>query len=65
MVFAKSPYLLYYIILRLSMSMAAQFITILCCAFCAIYTLRNTPFIYLAEYSCDKQSMNIIFLFVT
>ena len=37
LVFVKSPYLLYNIIFRLSMSMAVQFITILCCAFCAIY----------------------------
>lgn len=42
LVFAKSLYLLYYIILRLSMSMAVQFVTILCCAFCAIYTSRST-----------------------
>ena len=42
LVFTKSPYLLYYIILRLSMSMAVQFITILCCVFCAIYTSRST-----------------------
>ncbi len=40
LVFTKSPYLLYYIILRLSM--AEQLITIFCCAFCAIYTLRST-----------------------
>lgn len=38
LVFVESPYLLYNIIFRLSMSMTAQFITILCCAFCAIYT---------------------------
>lgn len=37
LVFVESPYLLYNIIFRLSMSMTAQFITILCCAFCAIY----------------------------
>lgn len=40
--FAKSPYLLYNIILCLSMSIGAQIITIFYCALCALYTLWNT-----------------------
>jgi len=42
LVFAKSPYLLYYIILCLSMSLVAQIITNFHCAICALYTLWNT-----------------------